>query len=115
MDATVSAVIEPLIKRKIFATEEEAVRELLRDYLLRQIADLQQQAEQFRQKYAMDFQQFSEYLHERSELLESDALSQEQRQALGRAIMAEEDDWLDWKAAQEMLDNWIGMRQEVAA
>ena len=115
MTATASAVIEPLIKRKIFTSEEEAVRELLRDYMLRQIADLKQKTEQFRQKYGMDFHQFSEYLHERSELLESGSLSQEQRQVLGRAIMEEEDDWLDWKAAQEMLENWIGMRQEVAA
>ena len=29
--------------------------------------------------------------------------------------MEEEDDWFDWKAAQDMLDNWLGMRQEVAA
>jgi hypothetical protein len=115
MTAKASTVIEPLIKRKIFTTEEEAVRELLRDYILRQIADLQQTTERFRQKYEMDFHQFSEYLHERSGLLENGSLSQEQRQVLGRAIMEEEDDWLEWKAAQEMLENWIGIRQEVAA
>jgi hypothetical protein len=44
----------------------------------------------------------------------SGTLSQEQRQALGRSVMEEEDDWFDWKAAQEMLDNWLGIRQEVA-
>ena len=115
MSPTASAVIKPLIQRKIFASEEDAVRALLRDYMLRQVADLQQKTEQFRQQYAMDFHQFSEYLHERSALLERGSLSQEQRQVLGRAIMQEEDDWLDWKAAQDMLENWIGMRQEVAA
>jgi len=62
----------------------------------------------------MDFYQVCEYLHERSMMLKSDSLSEDQRQALGRAIMQEEDDWLDWKVAQEMLDNWIGIRQEVA-
>ena len=115
MTPTVSSVIQPLIQRKIFRTEEDAVRELLRDYTLRQIAELQQKIEQFRHKYAMDFRQFSEYLHERSALLERSSLAQEQRQMLGRAIMQKEDDWLDWKAVQDMLDNWIGMRQEVAA
>jgi len=115
MSPTASAVIRPLITRKIFMSEEEAVRELLRDYMLRQIGDLQQRTEQFHHKYGMDFHQFHEYLHERSELLQSGSLSEKQRQTLGRAIMQEEDDWLDWKAAQEMLDNWIGMRQEVAA
>ncbi len=69
MSATVSTVIEPLITRKIFASEEEAVRELLRDYMLRQITDLQHRIEQFYHKYEMDFHQFSEYLHGRSELL----------------------------------------------
>jgi hypothetical protein len=29
--------------------------------------------------------------------------------------MQEEDDWLDWKVAQEMLESWLGLRQEVAA
>jgi hypothetical protein len=29
--------------------------------------------------------------------------------------MREEDDWLDWKATQEMLENWLGVRREVAA
>ena len=29
--------------------------------------------------------------------------------------MREEDDWLDWKAAQEMLESWLGVRREVAA
>ncbi len=46
MSATVSTVIEPLVTRKIFASEEEAVRELLRDYMLRQITDLQHRIEQ---------------------------------------------------------------------
>ena len=63
----------------------------------------------------MDFQQFSAYLHERSLLLAEGDLSLEQRRALGRAIMREEDDWLDWKVAQEMLESWLGLRQEVGA
>jgi len=113
MNANVSAVIKPLIARRIFASEEEAVRVLLREYMLRQIADLQQRIEQLSHKYNMDFHQFSDYLHAHSALLTSGTLSQEQRQALGKSVMAEEDDWFDWKAAQEMLENWLGMRQEV--
>jgi hypothetical protein len=111
----VSSVIEPLIKRKIFATEEEAVRELMRDYILRQIATLQREVGRFERKYGMHFDRFGEYLHERSVLLERGDLSVEQRQALSRAVMQEEDDWLDWKVAKEMLESWLGLRQEVAA
>ena len=115
MSATLSTAIEPLIRRKIFNNEEEAIRELLREYILRPIAALRRKIGRFERKYGMRFQQFSEYLHERSVLLERDDLSAEQRQTLGRAIMQEEDDWLDWKAAQEVLESWLGLRQEVTA
>ncbi len=29
--------------------------------------------------------------------------------------MEEEDDWLDWKVAKEMLESWLGLRQEVTS
>jgi hypothetical protein len=112
MSATISTAIEPLIKRRIFNTEEEAVRELLREYILAQITALRQEVDCFEQKYGMRFEQFGGYLHERSALLESGDFSTGQRQALGQAIMQEEDDWLDWKVAQEMLESWLGLRQE---
>jgi len=108
-----SAVIEPLIKRKIFATEEEAVRELLTDYILRQIAALQKEIGRLERKYGMRFERFDAYLHQRAALLETSDLSPEQRHALGRAVVQEEDDWLDWKASREMLGNWLGLRQEI--
>jgi len=113
MSVEVSAVIEPLIKRKIFATEEQAIQELLREHILRQITALQQDIARFERKYGMHFERFGEYLHERSILLETDRFSSEQRQTLGRTIMQEEDDWLDWKVAKEMLESWLGLRQEV--
>lgn len=115
MSTTVSAVIEPLIKRKIFATEEEAIRELTRDYVMRQIATLQQELSRFESKYGMRFERFGEYAHERSALLVADTLAPAQRQALSRAIMQEEDDWLEWKAATEMLESWLGLRDETTA
>lgn len=115
MNTRVSAVMEPLIRRKVFATEEEAARSLLREYVLRQIDTLQRELARFERKYGMRFKQFVEYLHERSVLLEEGEFSLEQRQALGRAIMQEEDDWLDWKVSREMLESWLGLRQEVVA
>ncbi|MBM4467300.1 MAG: hypothetical protein FJ014_17400 [Chloroflexi bacterium] len=113
MSAEVSVVIKPLIKRKIFVTEEQAIRELLREYILRQITALQREITRFERKYGMHFERFGEYLHERSVLLETGSFSAEQRQTLGRTIMEEEDDWLDWKVAKEMLESWLGLRQEV--
>lgn len=114
MTAMASAVIHPLIKRNIFRSEEDAVRVLVREYILHQITELQQRIESFRHKYGMDFQEFVAYVHTRSVMLQTASLSPEQRQTLGQAIMQEEDDWLDWKAATEMLENWIGIRQEAA-
>jgi hypothetical protein len=113
MSTGLTAAVEPLVRRQIFATEEQAARVLVRDYVLRQIAALQREIGRFERKYGMQFERFAAYLHERSLLLETSQLTSQQRQALGRAVMQEEDDWLDWKAAQEMLDNWLGVRQEV--
>ena len=110
--ATYSA-LEPLIRRRVFATEESAVRELTRDYLLRQIDDLQSRIGDFERQYGMKYADFVEYLRERSRLLASgDRVGEEQTQ-LGQAIMQEEDDLLEWKAAEEMLANWLGLRQEI--
>jgi hypothetical protein len=113
MNAGASAVIAPLTRRRIFGTEEEAVRELVRDYTLRQIAALQRQIGRFERKYGMPLQRFAEYVGERCALLEAGGLSSRQRQTLGRALMQEEDDWLEWKVATEMLESWLGLRQEV--
>jgi hypothetical protein len=115
MNTRVESVVEPLVKRKLFATEEEAVRSLLREYILQQIGQLQRELSGFERKYGMSFEQFVRYVHERSALLEEGDLSPDQRKVLGRAVMQEEDDWLDWKAAREMLESWLGLRQEVAA
>uniref|UniRef100_A0A7C4W0U6 Uncharacterized protein n=1 Tax=Desulfatirhabdium butyrativorans TaxID=340467 RepID=A0A7C4W0U6_9BACT len=115
MGTSFAAAIKPLLRRQIFVTEEQAARELVRDYVLRKITSLQREVARFERRYGMRFEHFSEYLHQRSVLLETCVLEPSQRQALGQAIMREEDDWLDWKAAQEMLESWLGVRHEVAA
>ena len=113
MSATISAMIEPLIRKKIFNAEEEAIQELTREYILRQIDSLRRKIGRFERKYGMRFQQFCDYLHKRSVLLEKSKVSAEQRQVLALAIMQEEDDWLDWEVAQEMIESWIGLQQEI--
>jgi hypothetical protein len=64
----------------------------------------------FERKHGMRFEEFCAHLSERSALLASGCLPADQLKALGQAIMTEEDDWLDWKAAREMLDSWLGLR-----
>ena len=115
MATSFALAIEPLVRRHIFVTEEQAARELVRDYVRRQVASLQREVTRFERKYGMHFERFGEYLHEHAALLEASPLEPSQRQALGQAVMREEDAWLDWKAAQEMLASWLGVRREVAA
>lgn len=109
------AVLEPLIRRKVFANEQAAVREITRDYVRHQVEGLIRQTRDFEQRYGMSFDSFEEYLHTRSALLTSGDLGPAQKQRLGQALMREEDDWLDWKAAQEMLDSWLSLDHEVAS
>jgi hypothetical protein len=65
MNTTISAVVAPLVERKVFDTEEEAVRSLLGEYILGQIEKLRQDTTRFEQKYGMRFEQFAAYVHER--------------------------------------------------
>lgn len=112
MSVAMDTMLSPLIKREIFPNKEEALRELLREYILGQIFGLQQEVLSFEQKYGMHFQQFDAYLRERSALLVKNDISTAQRQKLGQAVMQEEDDWLDWKVTREMLESWLGLQKE---
>lgn len=111
MAETLSAVLEQLVRRQVFPSSEEGLRILAQDYLLRQIAAHRREIARLERKYGMSFDRFADYLHQRSLLLQEDNLTPEQRIALGRAIMQEEDDWLDWKAALEVMDAWLGLRE----
>jgi len=68
--------------------------ELMQDYTLRQVSSCQRQIAELERKRGMNFTKFTQYLHERGAMLQSKELSLEQRQSLGRALMAAEDDWL---------------------
>ncbi|MBI3957459.1 MAG: hypothetical protein HY328_01520 [Chloroflexi bacterium] len=112
---SVQAVLEPLIRRRIFADEESAVRTLVLHYVLDQVDDLRQLIQALEQKHGMRYDQFDAYLHEHSQLLVSGALSDDERRILGQAIMQEEDDWLDWKSSIELLESWLGLEPETQA
>ena len=114
MKTTISTVIEPLIKRKIFNTEEEAVRELVKKYILQQINSQKRELSRLEKKYGMPLNRFREYLQERSVLLQTGTLVDDQRRALGQAIMVEEDDYQDWQVATDIMESWLGLREEMS-
>lgn len=107
MAATIESVLEPFVRRGLFATPEGAVRQMARDFVLRQIEFHRSEIAALEAKYGMNYEQFDKYLAVRSQkLIESPS------QSLNRAVMAEEDDALTWKSSIEMLDAWLGLGAE---
>ena len=103
----VFAVIEPLVRRGLFASPKQAVVEMTRDYILRQTERYRTIIEALQAKYGMTYEQFEAYLKSRCETLAANP-----NPTLNTAVMAEEEDALDWKTAREMLGSWLGLREE---
>ena len=108
MSDPIATVIEPFVRRGLFASPERAVTEMARDYVLHQIERHHAVIEKLQVKYGMTYDQFDAYLKSRSQT--QVALP---RRALNQAIMAEEEDALDWKIANDMLQSWLGLESEV--
>ena len=104
----VSTVLEPFVRRGLFANAEQAVVEMARDYVLRQIEHHQSVIENLQSKHGMNYEQFNAYLKSRAA-----TLSAAPNRSLNQAVMDEEEDALDWKIANEMLKAWLGLQSEV--
>jgi len=107
MTDQVAAVVEPFVRRGLFASPEKAVAEMARDYVLRQIERYRTATESLQAKYGMTYEQFEAYLKSRAA-----TLSASPNPALNQAVIAEEEDALDWKIAREMLQSWLGLQAE---
>src|SRR3972149_5252455 len=103
----VAAIVEPLVRRRIFPTNEEAGRELVTDFVMRQIDESRAKIEELEKRYSMPFEQFCGYLKERSTLLITGQIDPEQRKKVAQSIVQEEEDWLDWKIARDSLQDWL--------
>jgi len=104
MSTRVINVVEPFVRRGLFANPEQAVTEMARDYILRQIERHRAIVESLQTKYGMTYEQFNDYLKSRSAMLAATP-------ALNQAVIAEEEDALDWKIACEMLQSWLGLAE----
>ncbi|MEK6574188.1 MAG: hypothetical protein AABZ58_07720, partial [Chloroflexota bacterium] len=62
----VVALVEPLVRHKAFPSTEEAVRELVAGFVLRQIDRYRERIAEFEKRHGMTFEQFGAYLKERS-------------------------------------------------
>jgi hypothetical protein len=110
MMGQITSVVEPFVRRGLFATPEQAVTEMARDYILRQIERYRAIIEDLQTRHGMTYEQFDAYLKSRSATLASNP-----DPALNQAIMAEEEDALDWKIARDMLHSWLGLQAETGA
>ncbi|MBN1148330.1 MAG: hypothetical protein JXA78_13815 [Anaerolineales bacterium] len=108
MSDVVSTVIEPFVRRGLFSSTEQAVLEMARQYVLGRIEYYRATVDALEKKYSMNYEQFEAYLRSRSE-----SLSARPDVTLNRAIMAEEEDSLEWKIARDMLESWLGLQREV--
>ncbi len=108
MNSQVESTVEPFVRRGLFSTPEQAVAEMARDYVLHQIERYRTIIEKLQVKYGMTYEQFEAYLGSRSA-----RLAENPDPVLNRAVMAEEEDALDWKIAREMLMSWLGLQTEV--
>lgn len=108
MSSNLSAVVEPFVRRGLFPNAEMAVTEIARDYILHQIDHYRSIEAALEARYGMSYGQFEDYLHARSETLRRSPNS-----ALNQAVMAEEDDALDWKIARDMIRSWLGLQREI--
>ncbi|MGC9393409.1 MAG: hypothetical protein ACP5J4_00990 [Anaerolineae bacterium] len=104
---TISMIVEPFVRRGLFASPEQAVTEMAREYILRQIEYYRSNIEALQAKYSMTYEQFEAYLQSRSA-----TLLRQPHPSLNQAVMAEEEDALDWKIAREMLQSWLGLQAE---
>ncbi len=107
---SIAAVVEPFVRRGLFASPEKAVAEMARDYVLRQIEQYRAVVERLQAKYGMTYEQFEAYLRSRSA-----TLAAAPSPTLNRAVMTEEEDAQDWKLAREMMQSWLGLQSEVTA
>ncbi|MBI4771127.1 MAG: hypothetical protein HY784_12135 [Chloroflexi bacterium] len=108
---SVEAIFESLVRRHLFASAEDAARKLMREYLLQQIALYRRQIDDFERRHGMDFELFTRYTAERTAMLRQKAdFPAAERQRLAQAIMQDEDDWLEWKATEGILQGWLGLQ-----
>ncbi|GFP26648.1 hypothetical protein HKBW3S43_00347 [Candidatus Hakubella thermalkaliphila] len=110
MTDQVTTIIESFVRRGLFASPEQAVVEMARDYILHQVERYRAIAEHLQSKYAMTYEQFEAYLKSRSATVAATP-----NPVLNQAVMTEEEDALDWKIAREMLQAWLGLEAEVGA
>ena len=78
---------EPFVRIGIYSTPEQALKHIILDYIERQIARVEAQIRHYEQKHRRTFAEWT-------------------RELVERATIADEDEWMEWEAALDMLEGW---------
>ncbi|MCK4663190.1 MAG: hypothetical protein KAT68_10015 [Bacteroidales bacterium] len=82
-----SLLLKPLIISGKYKNEDTAIKDIVIDYVERKVKKYKAEIKRLNNKYMMDFENFSKKIK-------------------NCALLEEEDDWMDWKAAIEMQKAW---------
>ena len=80
-------IAKPLMKLGLYDSAKEFVRDVTSEFIKHRIETYKKQLEAFEQKYRMSFDAFSRKLKK-------------------GASIQEEDEWMEWEAAENMLKAW---------
>jgi len=103
MSRDLAEIVNPLVDNGVFENAEAAVRNLMADYVLRQIDRHRATIQNFEKKYSMKYAQFEAYLSERAQKLGNEPSNNSR-------FMLEEEDAFEWEIATEMLESWLGLK-----
>jgi CRISPR/Cas system-associated endonuclease Cas1 len=87
-------IASTLVAQQKYANNDEALLSLALSAVRSKIAYYRQRIRKLERKYKTDFDSFTDQLK-------------------GRATPAQEDDWLNWRSAQNMLDDWQQTYQDL--
>jgi len=85
--AELKYIAKPLMELGLYDSTKEFVRDITSEFIKHKIELYKKQLKAFEQKYGMSFEAFSKKLEK-------------------GASVAEEDEWMEWEAAENMLKVW---------
>lgn len=80
-------IAKPLVELGLYDSTREFIRDVAKDFIKHKVEIYKKQLKAFEQKYRMSFDAFSKKLEK-------------------GASIAQEDEWMEWEAADNMLKAW---------
>ena len=92
---TLTTIANTLVATGKYESPADALRALALDQINRKIVLYERRVSRFEKKHRTTFDKFTRKLH-------------------GRASTSQEDDWLEWETALEMLEEWRRVKRELS-